>query len=88
MTFARIGIWVLCWLLLGIGIGVAAHSISRKPEPQRQTITISGRVVDEDGNPVPGVTIRAITFGDFDQDGDVDLADYQVFQTQFSGPSP
>lgn len=42
------------------------------------TVTISGRVTDENGVGIPGVVIHATEI-DYDHDGDCDLHDYYLF---------
>ena len=48
--------------------------------------TISGRVVDEDGVGVAGVTMLVWTYGDWDSDGDVDLRDVAFAQRIYLNP--
>jgi len=51
-----------CWLVLSVfgacGAASYASPASRAPEPQPDEITVSGVVVDENADPLPGVNVR------------------------------
>ena len=47
---------------------------------QPEHVTISGRVVDKDGNGIPGVLMTLRPYGDTNQDGRVDMRDYALWQ--------
>lgn len=61
---------------------ISAEQLSSEIAVAPPTITISGRVLDSRGCPIAGAIVHARAYGDVDDDGDIDLVDFQLFQLQ------